>query len=104
MRTRLLHLLMLFLLLANQAWSMDLSEVCIPDLADSVQLAGAEVPDPGHDGNVNCDHCCHGGAHYVGLLPQTTGTPVQRGARYPSRAFTSDYSNTHRPPTPPPNA
>ena len=49
-----------------------------------------------------CDHCCHGGAHYVGVLPETSLLSAAPRHALPHLPCSDYRSRTTQPPLPPP--
>jgi len=94
-------LIILGLLTGNIAWAADYDE-----LISSVDDVSTQVS-PDHEdplSQTDCDHCCHGSAHLIGLLPVTTTKHVTESNRYSTVTFIANTTQTYQPPTPPPNA
>lgn len=101
MRGFIMTLIILGLVSGNIAWAADLDELNFS--ADDVStLASPDHDDP--QSQTDCDHCCHGSAHLIGLLPIVTIKHVQTSSTYTAIPFSAHISQTYQPPTPPPNA
>jgi len=101
MRRLIMTLIILGLVTGNIAWAADFDELNSP-VSDSSSLVS-----PDHDyqqATTDCDHCCHGSAHLIGLLPITSIKHVQESSKYSAVTFNANITQTYQPPTPPPNA
>jgi len=101
MRRMIMSLIILGLVTGNIAWAADFDE-----LSFSADTIGTLVS-PDHDDTQalsDCDHCCHGSAHLIGLLPITAIKNGQESNRYSVIPFLAHITQTYQPPTPPPNA
>lgn len=101
MRRLIMTLIILGLVTGNIAWAADFDE-----LNFSAADVGTLVS-PDHDDSQSqsdCDHCCHGSAHLIGLLPIAYNKHVQESSRYSAVTFIAHITQTYQPPTPPPNA
>lgn len=52
----------------------------------------------------NCDHCCHGAAHFVGIIGSCFILPYVRASSGAVDSVTPYQLSGRSPPTPPPNA
>lgn len=108
MRRTIAHTLICFLLSANLAWAADLhGSVLAPGGHEHATTAEAVAGmDSGHDGGAqtNCDHCCHGAAHYVGVPHEGIAIPPVARSSAPGFYLSAHFSCSREPPLPPPNA
>jgi hypothetical protein len=56
------------------------------------------------DENVTCDHCCHGAAHFTGVVFSCQNFPYMRASSDAVFSATHYQLVSRAPPTPPPNA
>ncbi len=100
-------LLVFFILFANLAWAADMDEVLAVASPGEVFLTG-DLPDNhdfGHDvqKTTPCNHCCHGSAHYTGLLPTSPITLPSSTCNDQPLSLAVVHSRDKEPPLQPPN-
>jgi len=99
----------LFLLFANLAWATDLEEFGVTPGDDVVAWAGCADSgqaggESGHDGGQKapCDHCCHGGGHYLGLPSSSLDARADAGPARPAPHMSALLDRDREPPLQPP--
>jgi len=100
MRRLIMTIIILGLVTGNIAWAADFDE--LNTTTDSSSLISPDHHDT--QSQTDCDHCCHGSAHLIGLLPITSIKQVQKSSKYSAVKFIAHITQTYQPPTPPPNA
>lgn len=88
----------LFVLAANTAWAADFTEVFSGHDDETTHVLSHDEAN-----SENCDHCCHGAAHFLGILPTVSLDNSDTHALYLVSKSAAIISRTYQPPTPPPN-
>ena len=57
----------------------------------------------GHGEDTDCDHCCHGVAHFTGIVIDNFAVPFVRASSAIPLSDKANYFTSRSPPTPPPN-
>ena len=112
MQSRLAKILIPFILFANLAWAADMDEAGSASGTEEVQTSlnvmdgsGDRAGDDNLQGAkmVFCDHCCHGGLHYLGLPAGVSHLFPDRVSSLPLAVTAGYRSRDLEPPLPPPN-
>ncbi len=102
MRRFIMTLIIFGLVTGNIAWAADYDEQNSPTSSNGSSLVSPDQDN--QQSQTECDHCCHGSAHLIGLLAVITTKHVQESNRYSAVTFIANITQTYQPPTPPPTA
>lgn len=91
--------LALSLLLVNVAWAVDVHSPDFVDHDGPIVYAG-DLPDGGDISH--CDHCCHGAAHFQGVVAVPLAVDMNTSQNRIFFQASACHSRTTAPPTQPP--
>jgi|GEM_PF-1407415 len=103
MRRFIAQLLALSILFAGVAWAADAHAEAFFGHDINVPSLGGDLPDDFSDDG-SCDHCCHGTAHYLGLLLTSSAVVADTDGRVTVLPVVSYHSRANAPPTQPPKS
>ncbi len=83
----------------EDAWAEFGGLMTVTDLPSDL-TDGGDIP----DGETECDHCCHGVAHFAGAVGDNVTVPFMGTSSAIPLSDTVSYFIGRSPPTPPPNA
>ena len=102
MRKILVTFLVFFLLGSNVVSALD---AVYPDEMSDNQQHTLDIADADQDQNEHaCNHCCHGAAHFLGILHAGELVIDRTDTRHIASIALPRTSRAYQPPLPPPNA
>lgn len=103
MRKSLVYFIIFFLLGSNIAWAFDADEIFQQSEKQDHVLVMADEVGVLDSSSATCDHCCHGSAHFLGLLSDNNANSSHSLSRSLITVSHSPSSRAYQPPLPPPN-
>ncbi len=103
MRRFIAKLLALSILFGGVAWAADAHAEAYLGYDVNLSSLGGDLPNRCSDDGP-CDHCCHGTAHYLGLLLTSSAVVADTDGRVTVLPVVLYHSRANAPPTQPPKS